>query len=413
MKNKLKQSLKGQNLLFSVLHIIAVLLLLCSIGYLADKLDGSEIVVVTVLLALAYGSLQFLHISKRRKKDKIFEQACMIMNRYIEGHDDDVKLQAHISTPAIDCFVDNFNQLIAKFMANRSLFSDVASRLADNASELSHIAGDIEGRMRSQVEHTSQVHGSVDKLQNAVSIASDVANHASALASKSESEGNSGKEVMTEAIAGVMSLASSVNEAGQIINKLGEDSKSIGGIIDVITGVAEQTNLLALNAAIEAARAGEQGRGFAVVADEVRSLASQTQESAQKINDIINKLLAHVEDASSVINSSMEKASESDELMEGVIVSYSELVGYLSEVSVLANNLAQVTADEKDSAAIAVSQLSEIQESSNDTIVQTQLLGSASMELGKMGDQLGILLGSGSGNNGEAADSSEDEVELF
>ena len=215
---------------------------------------------------------------------------------------------------------------------------------------------------------------------------------------------------MTEAIAGVMSLASSVNEAGQIINKLGEDSKSIGGIIDVITGVAEQTNLLALNAAIEAARAGEQGRGFAVVADEVRSLASQTQESAQKINDIINKLLSHVDDATGVINASMEKANESDELMEGVVVSYSELVGYLSEVSDLANNLAQVTSDEKDSALFALKQLSEIKLSSNDTIEQTQQLGAASMELAKMGEQLDILLVA---SNDPEEKSNDDDVELF
>jgi len=183
-------------------------------------------------------------------------------------------------------------------------------------------------------------------------------------------------------------LSESVDDMSTIVKRLGDDSQSIGSIIEVITGVAEQTNLLALNAAIEAARAGEQGRGFAVVADEVRTLASKTQNSAQKIDQIITLLLNHVKDALEIIETSTEYASKADEQMENVIVSYSEIVGLMLEVANHSKGLLESNLNSKTSAETAVENLNMILQSSID---KSSVLVSKSMELSKMGDQLGII----------------------
>jgi methyl-accepting chemotaxis protein len=126
-----------------------------------------------------------------------------------------------------------------------------------------------------------------------VATVDEIANNTNAAASKAEATNNnaiSGKEGVTQTIAKIDELSEKLRESENIVHQLAKDSDTIGSVLDVIRGIAEQTNLLALNAAIEAARAGEQGRGFAVVADEVRTLASRTQDSTQEIETIISSL---------------------------------------------------------------------------------------------------------------------------
>ena len=398
--------------------VIASILLIYVLVSLYQSLESGRFILLAVLLVFSFIVLLLSQYLLFQRNKKIFEQLTAQLESSLQnGAEQDCEpLNSQNYSPSIGQFIDRFNMLIAKSSANTGLFSDVASKLAVQAGDLSDVASDIESQMQGQADQTAEVQSIIEKLQETVSLAANAAGEASDLANKSESEGNSGKVTMTDAITGVMMLASSVNEAGEIIHKLGEDSKSIGSIIDVITGVAEQTNLLALNAAIEAARAGEQGRGFAVVADEVRSLASQTQSSAQKINSIINTLLGHVDNASKVINRTVEEADRSDELMEGVVVSYSEIVGYMSDVSRLSNDLSQETLRGKGAAAGAAYQIAEIAASGAATIDKARILTASSMELGKMGEQLNLLLGVGtetSSDENNNEDEASDDIELF
>jgi len=213
-----------------------------------------------------------------------------------------------------------------------------------------------------------------------------------------------------------MGLISSVNETGAKVDTLGENSAAIGGIVNVIKNVAEQTNLLALNAAIEAARAGEQGRGFAVVADEVRSLANKTQASAQEIEGFIELLLTNVSLAGESIKISMKLASESDELFEGVVMSYSEIVGYMQQVNELSEELATSIVHEQQSAARVFEKLKSITNITDNSVEHVEQLNGSSNELKSLGYQLiGTLASGQSAQSGNAAVdmSNTDQNELF
>lgn len=143
------------------------------------------------------------------------------------------------------------------------------------------------GKQQSEISQVAtamnEMHATASEVARSASLAAEAAHHA-------DQEAVVGRDVSLQTIEAIESLASAVEHATGVIESLAKDSEEIGSVLDVIKGIADQTNLLALNAAIEAARAGEAGRGFAVVADEVRTLALRTQKSTQEINDTVEHL---------------------------------------------------------------------------------------------------------------------------
>ncbi len=309
---------------------------------------------------------------------------------------------------AMTILAKDFTAAMGTLRTTNSLVTEVAGTLASHANEISITASVIAGQMDEQVNETTDIASLVERLQGVFSTALEAAEQTVDLSTRSEDEGNSGKLVMTQAMSSVSALSDSVISAGSMIKRLGEESKEIGGIISVIKGVAEQTNLLALNAAIEAARAGEQGRGFAVVADEVRSLASKTQESAGEIETIIEKIIKSVQETSDTVSQSVSLAQDSDESIEGVVVSYSELVGYMSQVSGLGSKLATATRHELHTAEQVFEKLQGIRSIGETTQGSSEMMAEASKELHSLGEQLEQLAKSGdSGRN------TDDEADLF
>ena len=360
---------------------------------------------VTGVVLLGWGVLRW-RLRQYRQVLSLAERALAQCSR---GEDAELPaLPGHADTH-LQRFGQRLADSIGKLHASSELHSGVTGKLAEVAHTLSHTTQDVLQQVDRQREMTDEVRQQLERMQSVFATATETATQTVELSAQSESEGNSGKLVMTEAMSGVSALAEAVHDTGAIIDTLGRDSEAIGGIISVIRGVAEQTNLLALNAAIEAARAGEQGRGFAVVADEVRSLANKTQSSTDEIQRIIEQLTGHVAKATQVIENSVELAGKSDEMIENVVISYSELVGYMASVSSLGNELAETTRSEGHTVADAFERLQRIVDTGNETTHSIERLQNASDELAKLGEQLALM----SGSQASTSDAARDGVELF
>ena len=243
-----------------------------------------------------------------------------------------------------------FNRMAETFQKVIRELSSATVQLAAVAEETSTITARTNDRIHQQETDTERVAAAIEEMNTTVHAVAHTAAQADAAAAEANAKSDEGRAVASQALSATRDLANEVQNTAEVIVRLRNDSDNIGSVLDVIRGIAEQTNLLALNAAIEAARAGEQGRGFAVVADEVRTLAGRTQESTQEIQRMIEDLQQGAKQASQAMTVGQEKAAHSldkvenaDRALEGISVAVAHILELNTQIATAAEQQGAVT----------------------------------------------------------------------
>lgn len=258
-----------------------------------------------------------------------------------------------------------FNQFIAKIHTTISQVAGSTAQLAAASEEMSMVTNETNNGINQQKMETEQVASALNEMTATVKEVAINAESAAETANQADAQASEGKNVVVQTIDSINILAAKVENAANVIQNVEKDSEEIGSVLEVIQGIAGQTNLLALNAAIEAARAGEQGRGFAVVADEVRCLASRTQESTEEIRQMIERLQTGSHNAVTAMDEgrnrakeSVDQAAKAGDALESITTSVADIHSMNNQIAVAAKQQGLV-AEEVNQNVVNITQVAD------------------------------------------------------
>ncbi|WP_373365822.1 methyl-accepting chemotaxis protein [Pseudomonas syringae] len=354
----------------------------------ADSAKSVQMIIAATALAMVLGILAAWVITRQittplQETLEVVERVAsgdLSRNLKVDRKDELGKLQATIQRMTV-----SLRELVGGIR-------DGVTQIASAAEELSAVTEQTSAGVNSQKVETDQVATAMHEMTATVQEVARNAEEASEAAVTADRQARDGERVVNEAIAQIERLASAVGNSSEAMGALKQESDKIGSVLDVIKSVAEQTNLLALNAAIEAARAGEAGRGFAVVADEVRSLAQRTQKSTEEIEALIARLQSGTQQATTVMDSSRELSTSSVELTRRAGGSLESITKTVSAIQAMNQQIAAAAEEQSATAEEINRSIINVRDVSEQTSAASEETAASSVELARLGNHLQVLV---------------------
>ncbi|WP_423812728.1 methyl-accepting chemotaxis protein [Pseudomonas syringae] len=354
----------------------------------ADSAKSVQMIIAATALAMVLGILAAWVITRQittplQETLEVVERVAsgdLSRNLNVDRKDELGKLQATIQRMTV-----SLRELVGGIR-------DGVTQIASAAEELSAVTEQTSAGVNSQKVETDQVATAMHEMTATVQEVARNAEEASEAAVAADRQARDGERVVNEAIAQIERLASAVGNSSEAMGALKQESDKIGSVLDVIKSVAEQTNLLALNAAIEAARAGEAGRGFAVVADEVRSLAQRTQKSTEEIEALIARLQSGTQQATTVMDSSRELSTSSVELTRRAGGSLANITKTVSSIQAMNQQIAAAAEEQSATAEEINRSIINVRDVSEQTSAASEETAASSVELARLGNHLQVLV---------------------
>ena len=352
---------------------IKTALSLCNFGSMAvltlvlniiSKVSGDKFLLFSLVALVVLSILAFIlrSITYNFVIGKGLRETNELLNQIKDGN---MKRRFEISNKnEIGQLQENFNEFLDKFENIILNMNEVSTKLANNSlsldknlqsivkssSDLS-IRGikesmeTIVNMVTSQTAETEEIFASLTEISSMINTVSENIGNTKQISKETTELAKLGGKKVAESLQGMIEIQNTVKNIEEKAHNLGESSSKVGQIVEIINGISEQTNLLALNAAIEAARAGEAGRGFAVVADEVRKLAENSRNSTQEISNLINVIQKEVYDVILAVNTGYEKSKEGRNLAEET---YKNIESIIEKVQITDGRMEEITTAMKE-----------------------------------------------------------------
>ena len=350
----------------------------------AESAQARSLQLISTLLALLVGVIAAIVIT--RQITRPLQETLAVVERIASG-DLSHNIQV-IRRDELGVLQQGIQRMGTTLRELISGIRDGVTQIASAAEELSAVTEQTSAGVNSQKIETDQVATAMHEMTATVQEVARNAEQASQAASDADGQAREGDKVVAEAIAQIERLAAEVARSTDAMAHLQQESNKIGSVMDVIKAVAEQTNLLALNAAIEAARAGEAGRGFAVVADEVRGLAQRTQKSTEEIEGLVAGLQNGTQQVANVMNNSRSLTDSSVELTRKAGVSLENITRTVSNIQSMNQQIA-AAAEQQSAVAEEISRsIVNVRDVSEQTATASDETAKSSVELARLGSQL-------------------------